>query len=186
MAQGGLIQAEQLRERLEETLGRELSADEWEACRRFQPQQAHVESSRVASGHVWQWTGGERAACLAALVMVFAGVSLLLQLDFVFSPFVRIPLGICTWLVIALFVPFLFVRLGWGFLWIFIIVTISFAEAGWALLSRDRDYLTSTHEWVASVAGKGDTPAELTGAWLVFVSILLIVVCRPVRSRRPS
>lgn len=172
MAQGSLTrpgptieQSErQLRELVEHALGRGLSDDEWEAYKR-PPQRAHVES-----GHAWRWGGKERATCVASLVLALAGVGLLLGVGFVFSPFIRIPLGICM-LLIAL-VPLLFGAWGW------IIFSIWFAPTGWVMMVRDRDYLTSTHGWM----DKTDTPAGVAGVMLVLVSILLLWVCRPTRS----
>ena len=182
----------QLREQLEIAVGRRLSDDEWETFKRIQLQSAQTGLSDREPA-AWQWTRTDKAACIAALVAALAGVSLLLQWDFVFSPFVRVPLGVFV-LLIALAVfgfwftglfrpPFGFVDLAqwlwWGFFF-GVFVLLPFAVAGWALLSEDRDYLTSTHEWF----GEEGTPAELLGWVLLLASILLAVGGRPTRSGR--
>lgn len=171
-------------------MGRPLSDNEWETFKRIQSQSGPTDwSDRGPSG--WRWTRSDRAACVGAVIAALVGVGLLLQWDFVFSAPVRIPAGIFVWLIALVYVGVWFMGifqghggfwdwlgwLWWGFFW-GVVFLVPFAVAGSMLLLKDRDYLTSDHEWYEQKI----TPAEIVGWGLILASVLLAVGGRPVRS----
>lgn len=178
-----------LREQVEESLGRRLSDDEWELLKRIQLQAAQADSP--LDRDTWRWTRREQAAFVAAPVAALIGVGMLLQWDFVFSPFIRIPSGsfillialAVIWLWFASFFspPFgLWEQLGWlwwGLVW-GLLLLLPFAAAGGVVLFQDREYLTSTQEW----AGQKVMPIVAVGAVLILAGLLLAWNGRPRRS----
>jgi hypothetical protein len=164
----------------EKAVGRPVSDSEWESMMQAAARLPRTSSAAATRRHRWEWTGKDRALCLAALLALLAGVGMYLEAGFMFSPFIRIPLGLGLWLIALLMIRMLFSSL---FILILFLVPMA-AVGGWNLLARHRDYLTSTHGWVERWVSKGTTPAELVATVLILTGMFLALAGRPIRPER--
>jgi hypothetical protein len=131
-----------------------------------------------------RWTGRNTALCFAGTTALLAAVGMSLEADLMFAPFISIPLGVFVWLItLVMLGEWLLGRSPLGFLNfpLILFLWIPFAIGGWALIFKDRAWLTSPQD----ILGSEDVKFSVY-LWIGFACAGVILLLTGLMSRTRS